>query len=443
MNRYLMILGVALAAAVTASIALSGSPAKAVEEETFPLWFTAAVGSEEVAKIDGEQIGTNTMAIEGLPPVSCSSIKYNGEATTAGPVPKRVRIAPQYESCHVTTILGPRTTTVIPNGCTFEIEPEGKFTESGEEDYVGVTDLACPSGKAITVEVFNTSSENHSGASLLCKFDIEPQTNLTGTTLIDKETDVVSSFNMTSVKVLATGGSLCGEGSKTGSYKGEATLRTTNAAGQFVSGLVENKKRFVFEDPKPTAKGEKGGAELTTEKVTVKCTEVEYVAEPGKLEPNELSFKPTYKGCTALEGETDVEFQGCVYTMKFNEPVDFVGGKSQTPTSFQVVCGTGKEIKITVTKKGEKGKVECSLVIPGQAALKTVTFKNLRGKKGTEDSLTLIHNVQSLNYEVKNNAAVCGKNELHKDGKLTGEINVKAFKPGGEQMGVIMKGTEP
>jgi hypothetical protein len=329
------------------------------------------------------------------------------------------------------------------NGCAYEVAANDTVTESEAKHFVGVTNITCPAGKEIEVLVYNTSNPNHTGASTLCTFKIGPQSNLTGTTLTNKENDVVADFSIESIKATSSG--LCtGE---TASYKGEATLKVTNAKGEFVQAQVDRKKKLVFGVDKPVAKGEKGEAELVTEKVTVNCTSVEYKAEPGVQNTTELSYKPTYANCTAFEGKNDVQvkFEACEYKIKFNKDIVFpVKLKGETPSSFQVVCGMGESIKVTVTKEKDKVNAECSIVIPGQAAVDTVHQKNYykidSGFKA--DSIKLVHNVAKLNYEPKSNPATCGKNELLKDGKLLKEINVKGLDAKGNEVGVVIVGTE-
>jgi hypothetical protein len=300
--------------------------------------------------------------------------------------------------------------------------------------------------KQIEILVYNTSNPTHSGASTLCTFKIASQSNLTGTTITNKEEDIVADFNITSIKVSSSG--ICS--ASTATYQGEATMRATNAKSEFVQAKVDNKKLLVFDTPKAVAKGEKGEIELITEKVTVKCTSYAYEATPGVASTAELTFKPTYPSstCTAFGGKNEVQInpEKCDYKTKFNKDLEFVGGKPQTPSSFEVTCGANESIKVTVTKPNDKVNVECSIEIPGQKPVNNLKYRNnLRpDSKLNVDTLFLIHDISGLNYEVKNNPTTCGKNQLLTDGKLVeGSTNTKLLvkaDAGGKEINVIIVG---
>lgn len=445
MTRYLAILGSTLVGAV-ALLALTNPFVGAVEEQTIPAYIEASVGNEETAKIDGSQIGTNKITIGENAPLTCESIDYNGEAMTPGEASARVLITPKYTTCHVIdTFLGTRTATVAMNGCGLELTAQETITESEEGHFVAETGITCPEGKEIEIVVYNTSNPSHSGASALCTFKVKPQSGLTGTTLTNEETDIVADFNIESIAVTSSG--LCS--GETATYEGEATIRATNAKSEFVQNQVANPKRLIFDEPKAVAKGEKGEIELKTEKVTVKCTSYEYKAEPGVPSPPELAFKPTYANCTAFGGKNEVQIkpEGCQYKTKFNKDLEFVGGKQQTPSYFEVSCGAGESIKVTVTKENDKVNVECSIVIPKQNPVDTLKYRNnLRPQSKLKvDTLILIHDVSGLSYEPKNNPTTCGKNQLLTDGKLVEgsvakELLVKATDAGGKEINVIIVG---
>lgn len=440
MTRYLTILGLALTGAV-ALVALANPFAGAVEEATLPITYTFGVEAEETAGIDGNQLGTNLIAIGGNPPVTCESIEYNGEATSAGPEPERVRIAPQYKTCHVIhPLLGTRTVTVLMNGCAFEVDAQSTRTENEEEDPVGETDVACPAGKEIEVVIYNTGNPSHTGAATLCTYKIGAQSNLPGVSFTNLEGEIVAHFNAVLFK--GSGSGFCG--AETAAYIGDATLRATDEANEFVFAQINLKKRFSFGNEFKTAKTEVGpvATELKTEKVNVKCTTVNYEAKTLVQDTQEIAFEPNYSNCTALTGNTvHVENQGCKYKMKFSKDAEFAKGKAKTPTSFEIACGTGKEIKMTVTKAAE-AKTECIITLPSQAGLGTVLFQNIFAKSGKENRSTLTQEVTKINYEVKENPATCGKSELHKDGELVGDLVMKVFNEANNEVGVTIRGTE-
>lgn len=436
MTRKLTILGLAFAT-MLALAALATSPAGAVEEETKPADFTAALGSEETATIDGEQLGTNTITIGSFPSLTCSSIKYNGEAVSEGPAFEQIRISPVYEACHVNVaFLGTRTATVTMNGCSLGIEATATVTESEERHLLGGTDIECPEGKKIEVHIYNTSNSSDEGASTLCKFDIESQFNLPGITLTnDTNTpttvdDIVADFNITSISVVKTTGteSVCGKEKQTAVYKGEVTLKTTNEKAETVESSMQSTKRFQFGLAKPVLIGEGGSAELTTEKLKIKCTS-KYEATPGAQQVKELTIKPTYTGCKAEPGnlDTDWDFQGCEYKQKLSPTFEVTAPKDiHTPGPMEIICGGGKPIQITVT---ETGKVlKCTITLSAQAPAKSIVdMKNFFPKLALEWYDRFFNTVKGLSYEPKGNATDCGQNKVLSDGELHGSLDFKAY----------------
>jgi hypothetical protein len=436
MTRYLTILG--LASAVAAVAVLSTSTAGAVSEETVQGYFAAALESGELAKVDGEQLGANTLTVGAFPPVTCSSIKYNGEAVTSGPVSTQVKISPEYETCHVNhPFLGTRTVTVTPNGCSFRVEATTTITEGGQEHFLGDPDLECPVGKQIEIHVYNTNSLSDTGASTLCTYDIGPQSDLTGITLTNKyneptaSDDIVADFNVGSIDIVRTTGSefTCGAEKQTAVLAGEATLRATSG-GEFVSVEVANQKQFVFTggDKVLTVKGEKGTAKLKTEKGTIECTSVKYEGTPVGAPPTELSIKPTYESCKFDNLTAHVDFEGCLYKQKLSENFTRTAGGSKntrhTTGPMHIWCDTGKSIKIKVTSAG--GATECTFILATQTPKNVVDLKNKFPAGG--NTVLLTNTLTKVAYEVQGNEPTCGKNKvLLTDGALEGSVEIKAF----------------
>lgn len=432
MTRYLTILGLAAVAAVLTLAALSTTDAGAVEEQTGPAFFTALkLDVEETAKIDGEQIGTNTITIGTLPALTCSSVKYNGVAATEGAGFEQLTISPEYGTCHV-AFLGTKTTTVTMNGCTYQLEALTTLTESGEAHLTGGTAVACPAGKGIEVHVYNTEKTNDEGAGVLCAYEIPAQSGLTGITLTNKANtpssvdDVVVDYNVGSIKVFRKAGAICGPAELTATYKGEATLKATNAASELIEIQGKTGKHFFFYNDPSVAIGESGSAEFVTEKKPIKCTNVKY--ETGQLKGNlvfEFFVKPTYSDCKFGALDAHVKFEGCEY--KHTIVGDLDPGVVTTAT-LTIVCGVGGPIKIEVTDANKQ--VTCTLTFGPQTAATSdlVDLKNVVGKKAAQNYVNFKNTIKGLSYEVKGDPDECGKNnELLTGGELLGEINVKAY----------------
>jgi hypothetical protein len=440
MTRKLTVAGVVMAAAV-ALTALSTSNAGAVVEETVQAEFTAIVNSDETAKIDGEQLESggklNEITVEGLPALTCSTVKYNGEAVTEGPASEQVTITPEYSTCHVVIpFLGTRVATVTMNGCNYKVEATTTVTESEELHRLGDTDIECPEGKTIEIQVYSNSSGSDSGASTLCKLDIPPQNDLPGITLTnDVNTpttvdDIEAHFNITSIQVNETGGSLCGEEATKATYAGKATLRATNKSSEFVEAQINEKKRIEFGSATPTLHGSGGTIQFTTEVIKVKCTSVTYEATPGARIVSTLTITPTYAGCTTEGGglTTDVEPRGCV--LKQNIHTAFTGTAPKTnphtPGEMEISCPTNP-LRITVT---EGGNVKCEITFGTQVSKDSIVdLKNVRPTNlSSENRVRFTHTLKNLKYTVvKGEPAACGKNEELKDGQIENVVEVKAY----------------
>lgn len=452
MTRYLTISGLVLAAAL-ALVVLSTTPAGAVEEKTLPAYFaTEGIGSEETVKIDGEQIGSaTTLTFGGQPPLTCSSIKYSGAFAFTGPVSEEeVPITPAFITCHVISpFFGTRTTTVAMNGCAFRIEPTATVTESEEVHLLGDTDIACPEGKKIEVTVFNTSSTNDEKVEPLCKYTVSAQSNLSGTTFTNKVNtpssvnDIVADFNLGSIKVIRTSGSIffCGAPEQTATYKGEATLRATNAKSEYVDLQERDRKMFRLGDNSKTVGGA-GIGELQTEQKRLVCNTASYEMTVANVQIGTLQFKPSYSGCFFGALNADVKFEGCEYKYTLEAFFHF-GPPRITTATFGIVCGGGNPINVEVTDANKK--VTCTLTL-GEQTSKAGSVSFMNGSVGqsakfSEEVIVLENKVTALEYEVNGDPNTCGKNEKLKDGALEGSFAIKATDHKGNSMGIRIFGS--
>lgn len=449
MTRKLKLLG----PAVIIALFLAGLPAPSaatVAEETLPTYFTADVESEETAKIDGEQIGTNVISL-GSRELTCTTVKYNGEAVSSGPSSNEVTIEPSYEGCHAVVLGTKKPATVAANGCGYIFSVVTTTTESEEADFLLDTDVECPGGKQIEIHVYN--NEGHT--ETLCKYDVGPQSGLTGATAVNQANtplavnDVVANLALTGISVTRTAGSalICGAEKQTATYEGEATLRATNASSEFVEAAVAVPKRFSFGAKTATVKGEKGSAKLVTEIAEIDCTDVTYHGTSPSSLPATLTIKPTYAGCTAFGKKNDVHvnFEGCEYLFELEPGTTDTGGGEGTHTTgpMKFVCTGGKRIKFEITKAGGGG-VTCTIYVPNQTAADVVDTKNKGTGAGETPYVGFTSTLNQLDYEVENDGGACGKTgEIIVGAELKGLVDVKAFKdePGGAQIKFRISGS--
>ncbi len=438
-----------LLATVLTLVALTTTRAGAVEEKTSSAYYLAgSIGSGETAKVDGEQIGTaTTLTVGGLPPLTCSSIKYTGTATDSGPATEGpLTITPEFSTCHV-SFSGTKTATVTMNGCTLKIAPTATITESEVRHYLGDTEIACPEGKAIEVHVFNTSSTVDEGASTLCTYSISAQGNLSGTTLTNKANtptsadDIVGDFNIGSIKVVRTGGSsfLCGSTEQTATYKGEATLRATNAASEYVDAALEAGKSFRFGSKSPTVVGE-GTVYLATEKKALSCS-VQYEAAPNSSGVGTLLVKPSYSACGFGTLDAHVKFQGCEYENTLLE--NFHAGPPRiTTATLAIICPKGNAITVEVTDANKKST--CTLTIGEQkspgGSVELMNGSALEPEDFSKNVLIWENKITGIEYEVKGDPDTCGKNQMLKGGTLEGAFTVRAFDHKANEVGIRVMG---
>jgi hypothetical protein len=211
----------ALGVAITAVLALSAVAASGAQAFEFTSSNTAKAGHPHEHTIShGTQTTSHVFtAGEGFGGISCAVAEFEGTGTGTDTT---VRSLPTYENCKDS--FG-RTAHVSTNGCEYEFHAKVKVNS---DLYTGTSNLLCPTGKSITVEI--TSS-----GSVVCTVHIGPQTGISpikfelGTS---QPTDIVVNSEAANVKSTTTGGFFsCGvsEGSHTdGTYTGKTTVTGIN-----------------------------------------------------------------------------------------------------------------------------------------------------------------------------------------------------------------------
>ena len=259
MIRNLKALGLALVA-VFAMSAVVSSVASA--EVTSPGLFTANVGANVQATIDGEQEGINLFTVNGLA-LTCGTVTLTGhpvktkaevppthesvlEGNTKGPSSTDVTLLPKFgpNNCHVVVAGLTKTVTVTENGCGFVFDAK-KTVTAGVTSYAAVATVECPVGKKIEVHVYSTAAGE---GTTTCTYDIEAiaaNTTMPGITLTNKVNQPTSVNDVTadiSVKTTVNNtikSAVCGQNAtEIATYEGNATLRATNEASVFVDASV-------------------------------------------------------------------------------------------------------------------------------------------------------------------------------------------------------------
>jgi hypothetical protein len=247
MTRNLKVLGLAL----VASLALSAMVASAASGSA--ALFTSSVGATETAKIHGEQVGTDTFTVNGIP-LTCATAPVTGEAKTTGSSSTYVEVTPVYGTCHaIVPFIGTRTATVTMNSCryTFNATKNTNSSSTGPTPNVATPfsadlHITCANaGDGIEVHVYNTANASDAGSTVFCTYKIDPQTVLNQIQLTNEApaggvTDILAHVhaNVSTTFISGSGGFTCGSGTITSVYKGTDTLTATNAAGASVNSSV-------------------------------------------------------------------------------------------------------------------------------------------------------------------------------------------------------------
>lgn len=233
MTRNLKALGLVLTAMLAMGALLAGA---ASAEETKPGLFTMNVKATERAGIDGVQIGTDSWTVEKLQPITCTTSKLKGTASTVGTSSTEVTLAPTYETCHQVIAGITKTVTFTSNGCNFKLNAKTTLTNDKTIDKTATTDLECPKeGDSIQIHVYNETAKE---VSTICTFDLEPQGALSGVTLnpLTKTPtladDVEAGIGMTFIVRNTIQSPACGmEAFELLVFKGNETLQATTEAG--------------------------------------------------------------------------------------------------------------------------------------------------------------------------------------------------------------------
>ncbi|HEU4705618.1 MAG TPA: hypothetical protein VFS64_00330 [Solirubrobacterales bacterium] len=120
-----------------------------------------------------------------------------------------------------------------------------------------------------------------------------------------------------------------------------------------------------------TGEGEGAGKEvLRTTAGAVSCEKVTYTGSQSGDEASEFEVTPTYSGCTAFGSlSAEINMNGCKYrfTTGTLEGTKFEG-------TVDIVCAAEKQIVVTAR---QLGITKCTVDVPAQNGLKTVTYTNI------------------------------------------------------------------
>jgi hypothetical protein len=224
MHRKLKVLGVALVALFALS-AVAASSAVAAEGLITP-------GTSN-ATITASQIGKNkfTVGSTGARTVECSVVHFDSTTTTSAAGSSNVIVGTEYSSCITSPGEGPAT--VKSTNCDLNVTATSSTSKEGSG--------ALESKSSVSEKCDLTIVANSTAGSKICEYTIPSQTaagsikyaNVAGTS-----SDVVISFNSTTVSLSVLFGSAvacgasAGSSTATGKLDGEVTVTAEHKVGE-------------------------------------------------------------------------------------------------------------------------------------------------------------------------------------------------------------------
>lgn len=155
-----------------------------------------------------------------------------------------------------------------------------------------------------------------------------------------------------------------------------------------------NKTRHAFklqaESAPVTLTGTQDAEEdvLVTTAGTLKCAEATYSGSASEKEVTEVEVTPVYSGCTVAGVSATVDVNGCKYRFKVTKLES-----TKREGSVDIVCPEAKEITATVTLFGT---IKCTVHVPSQNELRTITYTNIGS--GATREVTVDVNLAGIKY---------------------------------------------
>ncbi|MET0305142.1 MAG: hypothetical protein ABW196_02810 [Solirubrobacterales bacterium] len=269
------------------------------------------------------------------------------------------------------------------NGCDYAVKI-GQTTGGGET-YGATTDMVCPAGKHIQVEVFLSQAES----AKYCTFTIKPQTGLTGLHAAISAGDLLITGTVSGLHVEQSGA--CGSSTSLGTQMDiGATFEGLNTAGaptglsisdQESSGKLTSDGPVTLQSLDGTVvlqgsqTGGKGSNMLSVFESEVECGNVTYTGNRLNKLPypslpagaTTVTLSAQYVECSTRNKEgalpATVNMNGCDYVLHFGSTT----AKDTYTSTTDIVCPTGKVVQIEAFSAHPEGVRVCTLSIKAQA----------------------------------------------------------------------------
>lgn len=185
----------------------------------------------------------------------------------------------------------------------------------------------------------------------------------------------------------------------------EKLKEQTGADYELLTTTNEERRHPVATAPKyPTTASAKGASEdlFTAFGSTIKCTESEYDGELSKASAS-IEVTPTYKSCTGPAGlPVLATANGCKYKFNLKEEV----AEGQFSSEVDLVCPVGEpglQFHMYTSHTNLTSNISmCTVTIPPQTGLKSVTLKN-SGNNVVIEKAT----IESIKVKMHRNSILC------------------------------------
>ena len=211
-------------ASIAALVLAMGSASAAQADST--TWLTPE-GTK--GKYAAEQVTQFKFSYEGRN-LTCKTMLW--EESFIGTGNKYLPFQPAFTGCETSFGL---TATITMKECDFAIK--GVPTDPEEFGYLGTTELSCPAGQRISIDVYTSATKHEDPEYLVCQYTVKPQTGLGYTyfenrALQSEKDDIWLQANGVTFKTEVDGSTFfCGASGGEARIWGATTIRAFSAEG--------------------------------------------------------------------------------------------------------------------------------------------------------------------------------------------------------------------
>jgi hypothetical protein len=337
--------------------------------------------------------------------------------------------------------------TILMNGCDYVLHI-GSTAGGKAGTYTVTTDLVCPMGAHLQIEVF--SGTKHEAATRTCTRTIKPQAGIAGAHLTDTPESGTLLLGGTFKGIHVEQSGTCGTATtSTGEFDFDVTLKGTTEVGSptaLAMSHTEAGQGLLTSDGPVTLTGSDNGPTtnaFTAFGASTECSSGTYTGhklgsttEPVESGSTTVTITPDYEQpCSATGGrQATIEMNGCDYVLH-------VGGKISASTfgvTTDIVCPEGKTILFSVWNAGSAHEVAlrfCTLGISSQTGLSGAHLTSTP----SSDDLNLNGTFTGVKALRTGSCLADGKGLLTAEGKLHVDATVTGTNAKGEATGITVE----